>query len=45
MTWQKFWTLFHARWGSDHESPEYAKDEWRKMQLFLERKEREEFEP
>ena len=36
MTWVEFWALFHRRWGSDHESPEYQKSEWNEMQRFLE---------
>lgn len=36
MTWPEFWHMFHRRWGSDHESPEYVKAEWNEMQRFLE---------
>ena len=41
MSWVEFWALFHRRWGSDHESPEYQKLEWNEMQRFLERIEAE----
>lgn len=34
---QQVMTLLHARWGSDRVSPEYAKDEWIRLQTLLER--------
>ena len=36
ITWTELWRLFHKRWGSDHESPEYVKKQWVEMQEFLE---------
>ncbi len=33
---EEFWRLFHSRWGSDRESPEYNKAEWQRLQLLAE---------
>ena len=27
--------LFHRRWGSDHESPEYCKKEWQRLERLV----------
>lgn len=35
MDWNKFWTLFHKRWGSDKVSNEYNKEDWNNMQAML----------
>ena len=29
--------LFHKRWGSDHESPEYNKAEWQEMEVIIQK--------
>lgn len=38
--WERFWALFHRRWGSDHESSEYVKQEWKELQAMMETLER-----
>jgi hypothetical protein len=40
MNWPQFWELFHRRWGSDADSPEYVKVEWKQIQEFLQELER-----